>query len=207
MPDPAPPALAFVEKTITLGRDLLRRGLESLKGKILEETDIGIAWVEAYAIISERVERDRRVGITRYKFEAGAPIVAMAGEFFDHKEWPLRKALAQHPSMRAVAEHEAKYINCAGYWLMSNESALMLRMEKGKNDESVVQRFDVWAFLASQYSLRCLGLRTQFYGKTVEDPTYAKLVIPALEKKSLNKRMPTTSTNLWRTWSPIGVLN
>lgn len=45
------------------------------------------------------------------------------------------------------------------------------------------EKFDVWAIIGVRYSLRVLGLHAEFYKLAAEDPTYAKMVLPALKKR------------------------
>lgn len=86
--------------------------------------------------------------------------------------------------MRAVSEYEAKYINSTGYWLAFHESAIELRSEQVKADKmDLAVEYDVWAIISVRYALRALGLRTEFYKLAAEDPTYAKMILPALENK------------------------
>lgn len=54
-------------------------------------------------------------------------------------------------------------------------------MKEEKHNDA--KRFDVWALIAVRYSLRVLGLRAEFCKLASEDPTYAKLVLPALERR------------------------
>lgn len=54
-------------------------------------------------------------------------------------------------------------------------------LEEAKIEEAKL--FDVWEILAVWYSLRSLGLCVEFYNLASNDPTYAKLVLPAMEHR------------------------
>lgn len=43
--------------------------------------------------------------------------------------------------------------------------------------------FDMCALVAVMYNLSVLGLRTKFYRVSAEDPTYAKFILPTLERR------------------------
>lgn len=164
--------------------DLLDRCKQVAKGKSLSEAGISADWVETYAKIAERADREQRFGLMRYPFQAGESVSAFLGGFFDHDDWPLRRKLAKQQSMYAVAEHEAKYINAAGYWSVLHHVAYDLRQEafeKGNKDDA--EKFDAWAYVAVRYSLRVLGLRAEFYRMAAKDPMHAKLVLPSLERR------------------------
>jgi len=86
--------------------------------------------------------------------------------------------------MRPVALYEANYINAAGYWLAFHRSAIELRQEALRSEEDQkAKRCDVWALLGVRYALRALGLRTEFYKMAADDPTTAKMLLPALEHR------------------------
>lgn len=164
--------------------ELLNKGKLIANGKSMAEAGVDAKWIERYATVAERVDRNRKYGLSRYPYEPGCAINALAGGFFDHKEWPIRKALEKHSSMRAVSEYEAKYINSTGYWLTFHDAAIELRTEEiNAKDEAKAVEFDVWAIISVRYALRTLGLRTEFYKLAAEDPTYAKMILPALESK------------------------
>ena len=90
-------------------------------------------------------------------------MAAFAGGFFEHREWPLRKNMEKHESLKAVAEYEANYINSAGYWMSFHEASLDLCQEmlEEKEDEEA-KNYDVWAALAIRYGLRVVGIRSEF---------------------------------------------
>lgn len=170
--------------SVTTADSLLDKAKKIAKGSTMAEAGIDAKWLASYASIAERVDRCRRYGISRYPYEAGPSVNAFLGGFFDNKEWCLRKGLEKQASMRAVAEYEAKYVNAAGYWGAFHEAALDLRQESinSAKDEDAKQ-FDVWGIISVRYVMRVLGLRSEFYKMAAEDPTYAKMVLPTLEKR------------------------
>ena len=107
--------------------DLLAKTKELAKGKTLSYAGIDPEWMAVFGRVAERTHRDHRYGLSRYPYEAGPAVGAFIGGFFDHREWPPRKALEKHASMRAVAEYEAKYINAAGYWSAFHDDCIDLR--------------------------------------------------------------------------------
>lgn len=173
-----------VANSKSLAEDLLEKCKKAAAGKSLAEAGISSDWMQVYAKIAERADREQRFGLTRYPFQAGDAASAFIGGFFDNEEWPLRRKLAKQQSMYSVAEHEAKYINAAGYWCVLHHVAYELRQEAfdaGNKEEA--EKFDAWAFVAVRYSLRVLGLRAEFYRMAGKDPMYAKLVLPSLERR------------------------
>lgn len=135
-----------------------------------------MAWVSAYGVVADRVEWDRKCGLSQYPYEAGPLIGALSGVFLERKESRVRKALEKHSSMRAVAEYKPKYVNSVAYWVASHQSAIGLRQD---NVEEVkfeyAKRLDVWEIVAVRYSLHVLGLRKEFCKMPSDDPTHAKL--------------------------------
>lgn len=110
---------------------------------------------------------------------------AFTGGFFEHRDWPIRKGMESHKSMRAVYEYEANYVNAAGFWMAFHQSALNLRKEAfDENNIDKAETYDVWANIAVRYGLRVTGLRVEFYKLVAQDPVYAKLVMPSLEKRN-----------------------
>ena len=167
-----------------LADELLDKSKKVAAGKSMTEAGIDTKWIEAYARIAERADREQRYGLSRYPFQAGSSVSAFIGGFFDNKEWPLRCQLSKQQSMFSVAEHEAKYINAAGYWSAMHHTAYQMRQEAfdaGKKDDA--EMFDAWAYVSVRYSLRVLGLRAKFYRMASKDPMYAKLVLPTLERR------------------------
>lgn len=141
--------------------ELLEKARKVAKGSSLADADIYTACMHAYAKIARRSRDDREFGLTRYPYEAGVSVGAFVGGFFEHKDWPLRRGLEGHQSMRAVMLYETNYINAAGFWMAFHESAIALRQEalSGGNDEEA-KRCDVWALIAIRYGLRVVGLRS-----------------------------------------------
>lgn len=74
------------------------------KGKTLAEAEIDLEWMTYYGTLSQRAVQDRCYGLTRYPYEPGPAVSAFAGGFFEHKHWPLRRALSAHGSIREVME-------------------------------------------------------------------------------------------------------
>ena len=60
-------------------------------------TQAGISgdWLEAYARVAERTDRENRYGLTRYPFESGSAASALVRGFFDNEEWTLRRKLSK----------------------------------------------------------------------------------------------------------------
>eukprot|EP00737_Agarophyton_chilense_P000677 gb/GEZJ01000750.1/.p1 GENE.gb/GEZJ01000750.1/~~gb/GEZJ01000750.1/.p1 ORF type:complete len:164 (+),score=26.66 gb/GEZJ01000750.1/:414-905(+) len=111
-----------------------------------------------------------------------------AQEFHDviiaHREWPLRRHVKKHTSIRPVSEYEVIYINAAGYCMAFLEAAVALCEESlANNKEEDAKKFDIWATVTVKYALQVVRLRCEFYKVTAKDPTQEKLVLPMLEKK------------------------
>lgn len=155
------------------------------KGKSLSEAKIDVGWMRDYGQVARRCRDDKYFGLTRYPYEQGQSVGAFTGGFFEHREWPLRKGMEKHQSMRPVCEYEANYVNAAGFWMSVHASAIALRQEciQEKKDEDAL-RFDVWAIIAVRYGLRVMGLRSEFYELSARDPTYAKMVMSSLEQRN-----------------------
>jgi len=171
--------------SLETAEDILSKAQDVAKGKSLAEAGIDGKWMRAYATIAKRCRDDKDFGLTRYPYEQGPSVGAFTGGFFEHREWPLRKAMESHKSMRAVFEYEANYTNAAGYWMAFHEAALSLRQDEleEKNMEKA-KLYDVWSIIAIRYALRVTGLRCEFYKMVSKDPTYAKLIMPSLEKRN-----------------------
>lgn len=165
--------------------ELLSKTKLVAKGKSISEAEIEMKWVHAYATIARRCRDDKDFGLSRYPYEQGPSVSAFTGGFFEHREWPIRKAMEAHKSMRAVFEYEANYTNASGYWMAFNQAAISLRQEaqeQKRYDQAEI--YDVWAIVAVRYGLRVTGLRVEFYKLVARDPTYAKLVMPSLEQRN-----------------------
>ena len=164
--------------------DLSTKAKKVSKGKTMSNAGIDPEWMTVFRRVAERTDCDRRYGLIRYPEEAGPAVGAFVCGFFDHREWPPRKDLKKHASMRAVAEYEAKYINAAGYWSAFHEACIDLRQQAlDESRDENASKFDVWGLIAVRYTLRILGLRAEFYRLAADDPTYAKMVLPALEPR------------------------
>lgn len=93
---------------------LLAKAKKVSKGSTLAEAKIDSAWLVAYAQIARRCRDDKEFGLSRYPYEQGPSVRAFTGGFFEHREWPLRKGLERHNSLRLVSEYEANYVNASG---------------------------------------------------------------------------------------------
>jgi hypothetical protein len=125
--------------------------------------------------------RRPRLRVSRYPCELSSGVNPFAGGYFEHREWPVRKATERHTSPCPLYEYEANYINSTGYWLVFDEEALALRDEAlTEKDDPNPLRMDVWG-RRHLYALRALGLRVEFYKRSAKDPLHAKLVMPVLE--------------------------
>lgn len=173
-----------VANTLSLAEELLEKCKEVSGRKTMIQAGVSGDWMETYAQIVERADREQRFGLTRYPIEAGAATSAFTGGFFDNEEWTLRRKFSKQQSMFSVVEHEAKYVNAAGYWSAMHNVAYALRQENfdaGKKEEA--EKFDVWVYIFVRYSLRVLDLLTEFYRMASKDPMHAKLVLPSLERR------------------------
>eukprot|EP00737_Agarophyton_chilense_P004284 gb/GEZJ01005313.1/.p3 GENE.gb/GEZJ01005313.1/~~gb/GEZJ01005313.1/.p3 ORF type:complete len:110 (+),score=14.03 gb/GEZJ01005313.1/:94-423(+) len=72
---------------------------------------------------------DKNFGLSRYPYEQGPTVGTFTSGFFEHREWPLRKGLEKHSSLRPVREYEDNYVNAAGYCMDLHESSISLRQE------------------------------------------------------------------------------
>ena len=59
---------------------------------------------------------------------------------------------------------------------------LQIMLEVKKDEEA--KNYDVWAALAIRYGLRFVGLRSEFYKTAARDPTYAKMILPTLQRRN-----------------------
>lgn len=159
------------------------------KGETAAEAGFPTEYLRAYGAIARRYDDDRRMGLIRYPYEAAPGVGPYSGGFFAHPDWALTRRLSQQPSMRAIAEHESPYMNACGYWAAFGEAAISLRGDELKKEENAgaraAEEYDVWAIVARRYNLRVIGLRTEFYRLAADDPTHARMVMPALEKRVL----------------------
>lgn len=165
--------------------DLLEKCKQVSSGRSVSEAGITPDWMESYARIPERADREQRFGLSRYPFQPGDAASAFIGGFFDNEEWPLPRQFSKQKSMHLVAEHEAKSINASGYLYVLHHVAYDLRQEAfeaGKKDDS--EKFDASLFVAVRYNIRVLGLRAEFYRMDAKDTMYAKLVLQTLERRS-----------------------
>lgn len=174
------------EHSSTTADQILSKAKKVADGSTITEAGIDAAWMQTFANISQRLDLNRRFGLTRYPYEPGPRLMAFVGGYFDHKEWPLRKELLEaQRSMRPVAEFEAKYVNASGYWCAFHQGAIELRDAAiGEKKDEEAKRLDVWGIIAIRYALRVLGLRAEFYRMAATDPVHAKLILPTLERRT-----------------------
>jgi hypothetical protein len=164
---------------------LLGKAKKVKKGSTLEEAGVEGAWLTAYAQIARRCRDDRDFGVTRYPYELGPGVNPFAGGYFEHREWPIRRGMERHASLRTIYEFEAHYVNSAGFWMAFSTAAMALRGEAlAKPDTSGVEdakKYNVWGMMGVRYGLRAVGLRVEFYKKSAKDPMHARLLMPVLE--------------------------
>ena len=175
--------MAFKDTTDTV-EDILEKAKKVAAGETLASAGIDLSYMKIYAECARLTRDNREFLALPYPYEQGPAIRAFNGGFFEHKHWPLRLDIEKHPSLRAVAEYEANYINAAGYWMAFHESAIQLRQEALKaEDREKALKCDVWSQIAVRYGLRVTGLRCEFYRMAARDPVHAKLVMPTLERR------------------------
>lgn len=147
--------MASFEKSIELVDELIRKAKAVMKGKSLAEAEIDLNWIRAYGQLARRCRDYKDFGLSRYPYEQGPAVGAFTGGLFEHREWPLRKGMENHQSLRPVCKYEANYINPAGYWMAFHEAAISLQQEsivEKKNEEALM--FDVWALRAHTSNIR-----------------------------------------------------
>lgn len=97
--------------------------------------------------------------------------------------------MEKHHSLRAICEYESNYFNAAGYWFSCHDAGIDIRQEWIKSTEDGAGQqatyYDVWALIAIRYALRVLGLRTEFYKMSADDPTYTRMVMQSLERRGV----------------------
>jgi hypothetical protein len=121
---------AEVERTLRLCRKLA-------KGEDPEDVGFARELVTSYGRVARRVRDDTDMGLSRYPHEAAPGVSPFTGGYFAHPEWPVRRGLPRHASLRALAEHESNYVNATGYWLSFSEAALALRDEEIARDSEI----------------------------------------------------------------------
>jgi hypothetical protein len=66
-------------------------------------------------------------------------------------EWPIRRGMDRHASLRPIYEIEAHYVNSAGFWMAFSTAAMALREEAlAKPDPAGVEdakKYDVWGMM------------------------------------------------------------
>jgi hypothetical protein len=169
---------AEVERTLRLCRKIA-------KGEDPEDVGFARELVTSYGRVARRVRDDRDMGLSRYPYEAASGASPYTGGYFAHPEWPVRRGLSRHASLRALAEYEANYVTATGYWLNFSEAALALRDEEIARDCEIgnqeAGRLDMWMAMGLRYGLRVVGLRTEFFRMSAKDPVHARMLMPVLE--------------------------
>jgi hypothetical protein len=167
---------------------LIAKAQKVNKGATMEEADIGYEWMAAYATIARRCRDDKDFGFSRYPYEQGPGVGPFNGGYFEHREWPIRRGMERHSSLRPLYEYEAHYMNAVGYWMAFHQSALALRQEylvsETADAAAKALKYDVWGIIAVRYGLRVVGLRVEFYKRSAKDPMHARLIMPALEGRN-----------------------
>lgn len=156
------------------------------KGKTASEAGIEPAWLRSYGAVARRCRDDQELGVSRYPFQlAPRGVSPFIGGFFPHMSWDLRVDLEKQASMRPIAQYECNYVNATGYWLAFNKAAISLRQEAfAASDVANAELYDCWGQLSVEYALNVLGLRCEFYRLAARDPVQAKMVLPALERRT-----------------------
>jgi hypothetical protein len=133
---------------------------------------------------SKTVKCGATLGVSRYPYELAPGMSPFAGEYFEHREWAVRRGIERHPGLRPLFEYETHYKNSAGYWMSFSSATMDLRGDnlniEGRTGVDEAERFDVWAMMAVRYGLRVGGLRVEFYKTSTKDPMHARLVMPVL---------------------------
>lgn len=77
----------------------------------LEEAGIEPQWLHLYGTFAGRCRDDNDFHFTPYPFEKGPGVDALSGGFIEHRNWPLRRRMEKHTSIRAVLEYDTCYVN------------------------------------------------------------------------------------------------
>jgi hypothetical protein len=108
---------------------LLVKAKKVKKGCTLDEAGVEGACLTAYAQIAGRFRDDRDFFVTRYLYELGPGVNTFAGGSFERREWPIRRGMERHASLRPIYEFEAHFVNSAGFWMAFSTAAIALRGE------------------------------------------------------------------------------
>jgi hypothetical protein len=73
----------------------------------MEEADIGYEWMAVYATIARRCRDDKDFGFSRYPYEQGHGVGQSNEGYLEHREWPVRRGMERHSSLRPLYEYEA----------------------------------------------------------------------------------------------------
>jgi hypothetical protein len=185
--------MANFTNSIAEADTLISKALKVSKGESMEAAGIDYKWLTTYAAVARRCRDDKDFGFSRYPYEQGPGVGPFSGGYFEHREWPIRRGMERHSSLRPIYEHEAHYTNAAGYWMAFHQSAVALRAEclqeltTSAQPASAIEKaqmYDVWAIVAVRYGLRVVGLRVEFYKRSAKDPMHERLIMPALEGRS-----------------------
>lgn len=103
---------------------------------------------------------------------------------FEHCQWDLRKNMEKQFSLRAVTDYEATYINAPGCWCSFHKAAVTTRhVALQEHNPFDAGSYDVWALISVRFALRVLGIRSEFYKLEADEPTYAGMMLPSLERR------------------------
>jgi hypothetical protein len=156
--------MALFSDSVPRMGELISKSKKVRRGATLEEAEIDDSWLTTYATIARRCHDDKYLGVSRYPYELPPGLNPLAGGFFEHRQWAIRRGMERHSSLRPL--YEAHYTNTPGYWTSFSVAATALRGEvlrtEGAEGNEAATRFDVWAMLDVQYGLRVVDLRTEF---------------------------------------------
>lgn len=96
-PDPSPTSKTVnqVINSKAIVENLLGRCKHVSEGKALSKSCISLEWIEAYAKIAKRSDREQRFGLCRYPFQARESVFAFRGGVLNHDDGLLRCKLAK----------------------------------------------------------------------------------------------------------------
>jgi hypothetical protein len=119
----------------------------------------------AYATIARRCRDDKDFGLSRYPYEQGPGFGPFNGGYFEHWEWPIRRGMKRHSSLRPLYEYEAHYLNAVGYWMAFHQSVVAFRQEylaiEALDAAAKALKYDVWGIISVRYGPRVVGLRVE----------------------------------------------
>lgn len=180
MGDPAVGGQVNFSNDVATANEQLEKAKTVAKRKTWSAAGIHSVWMTAYAATAQRVALDRRYDVTRHPDEAGPSISAFVGVVSDDRDWPYRKS-CEYACKSRVRGEVREYGWVLGRISVRTTGTPQEGVSQNKVEE--VMRYDVWCVVANRYIIRMLGLRTKFYRMDAEDPSYAKLILPLLEKR------------------------